>query len=414
MKIMQKIQDIAKKALDIIIISKDRKKTIINKHFSGFIHIFDMIPLGHLTKALASLRLVLWASALLGTGALAFWMGMEYSPLNNDVTIMYMQSTPTLVEVDGMDFTSLYTQITPSIVSITAQRWVEDNQVVLYGTGFFIDKQHIVTNHHVIDLAETVEVELYDETKVMAEVVGSDGYGDLAVLKLKEDVGAKPLVLANSSSLTPGTPVAALGNPFGLKGSITSGIISATGRLLRTQGEFLIVNVIQTDAPINPGNSGGPLVTMDGLVVGVNIAKEGDNIGFAIPSDTVRKIVPKLISGGEYKHPWIGVIAQPITKKLADQLGLKEAKGLQLLQINEGGPADLAGLRGSDKLKTADKAQVMSGGDIVTHINGESMNSFNDLMNYLEAQTEVGQVVTVTYLRDSGLMNSTLLIGARP
>jgi len=312
------------------------------------------------------------------------------------------------------NLTSLYKKISPSIVSITASRWIDDSEMQLGGTGFFIGPKHVVTNYHVVEHAETIELELNDGAKLEAELVGGDKYGDLAILRIEEEVNVTPLTLGNSSTVLPGTPVAALGNPFGLKGSITSGILSAQGRSLRTRGDFLIVNVLQTDAPINPGNSGGPLVTLDGLVVGVNIAKEGDNVGFAIPSNAVKKMAPALIAGKDYKHPWVGIIAQSVTKRLAEQLGLEQAKGMQLLQINQGGPADLAGLRGSGKLMQANRTKILSGGDILTHINGVEINSFTDLMNTLEEETAPGDNVSVSYIRGNQSFNTTLTIGERP
>ena len=369
-------------------------------------------PLGK--RLLGPVLPLLWAFALIGTGAAAFWAGMQYSPMNRPVTINHVTGPCNNLIVEGEDLIGLYSEISPSVVSVTAQRWVEGNSLSRHGSGFFIDNMHIVTNHHVVDLAEHLEIELRDGSKHIAELIGQDAYSDLSVLRIGEDTGIRPLTLANSSATEPGTAVAALGSPFGLKGSITSGIVSATGRILRTQGEFMIVNVLQTDAPINPGNSGGPLVNMDGLVVGVNIAREGDNIGFAIPSDMVLRIVPKLIAEGQYNHPWIGIVAQPVTKNLADQLGLEHARGLQILRVNEGGPADMAGLRGCDKLRTHEGIQIASGGDIITHIEDEPMDSFNDLMNYLESSTEVGQKVVVSFVREGETHNATLTIGERP
>lgn len=349
-------------------------------------------------------------SLLLG---LTMYVVMEYK--TTEVSIAYISDIDvTKSPSTGVDLTNFYEKITPSVVSITSERYVESLLYRREGTGFFLDPQHVVTNNHVVDKSETIEVELDNGEKIDAELVGGDPYADLAILRCETPVNVTPLALGNSSQVLPGTPVAALGNPFGLKGSITSGIISAKGRSLRTHNDFLIVNVIQTDAPINPGNSGGPLMTYDGLVVGVNIAKEGDNVGFAIPSNTVRKIAPTLIKGERYLHPWIGIVAQPVTKKIAKQIGLEKAAGLQILQVNHEGPADKAGLRGSDKLKTTNDSQMLVGGDILTRIDGVEINSFTDLMNYLEDSTRVGQEIVVTYNRAHVELNTTLMIGERP
>jgi S1-C subfamily serine protease len=311
------------------------------------------------------------------------------------------------------NWTALYEDVSPSVVSVMALSLEDGQEVRREGTGFFIDPQYVITNQHVVATADSIEVELSSGDKLITELVGSDEYTDLAVLKTERAVNVTSLILANSSVVIPGTPVAAVGNPFGLHGSISSGIISAKGRTLKTLNDFLIVNLLQTDAPLNPGNSGGPLITVDGLVVGVTLAKEGDNVGFAIPSNTVRKVVPALMEGKEYKHPWIGVVAQPVTKRLALQLQLPTTRGLQILQINEGGPADSAGLRGSDKLRRANKTFVMSGGDIITEINGYGMDSFVELMNFLEDETAVGDNITVSYLRNNTSYNTTLTLGQR-
>ena len=341
-------------------------------------------------------------------------LGLSYAYVNKTpVTINYVTGPYTPPALAGEDLSSLYGRISPSVVSVVSTRWDDDQEIRREGTGFFVDREHVITNHHVVNQAESVEVELSSGDKLMAEFIGGDVYTDLAVLKTERKVNVTALTLANSSLVEPGTPVAAIGNPFGLHGSIASGIISAKGRTLKTVNDFLIVNLLQTDAPLNPGNSGGPLVTYDGLVVGVTVAKEGDNVGFAIPSNTVKKIVPVIVSGKPYRHPWFGVVAQPMTKTLATQLGLSKAKGIQVLQVNEGGPADQGGLRGSDKLKKTDKSQIMSGGDVVTKIDGVEINTVTDLMNYLEDETEVGENVTVAYVRDNREYNTTVTLGER-
>ena len=307
------------------------------------------------------------------------------------ITINYVPS-PTNHDgktADLNDLRGLYQNISTSIVSITSTRWIEKTEYRREGTGFFINQNHLITNNHVVSQAETIEIELDDGLKIDVELVGSDRYSDIAVLKTDLELNITPLTLGNSSAILPGTKVAALGNPFGLKGSITSGILSAQGRTLKTVDDFVIVNVLQTDAPINPGNSGGP-------------------------SNTLKRISPILMRGEEYKHPWIGIIAQPVTRRLAKQIGLKDAKGMQLLQINDDGPADKAGLKGSDKLLKTNRSQILSGGDVITHMNSIEINSFQDLMNYLEEETIPGDKIAVTYIRDGKIEDTLLIIGERP
>jgi S1-C subfamily serine protease len=355
-------------------------------------------------------RIALTVTLIVLVAAVAYIATKEAA--KRPVFINYMTGTGNNEKV--ADIAELYEKVSPSVVSVTADRWIGNDEYRKDASGFFIDDRHIVTNHHVVESADSIEIELASGERMDVKLIGSDKYSDLAVLETTDALNVTPFILGNSSAIKPGTPVVALGNPFGLKGTITSGIISAQGRTLKTEGDFMIVNVIQTDAPINPGNSGGPLITYNGVVIGVNVAKEGDNVGFAIPSNTIKRVVPTLISGEKYKHPWMGIIAQPVTKRLAKDLGLKKAQGLQILQMNDGGPADNAGIKGSDRIKKTDKAEVASGGDILTHINGIEINSFNDLMNYLESSTTVDQNVTLSYIRDDMTHNTTLTIGERP
>jgi serine protease Do len=345
--------------------------------------------------------------------AFSAFFGMLFSHERGYAVINYHANSEYPMRNPGGDWSLLYDSVSPSIVSVSAQRFQGSDEYWNQGTGFFIDGEYVITNQHVVEGAASIEVGLIDGEKLLAEYVGGDVYTDLAVLRLEYAVNISPLVFGNSSALKPGTPVAAFGNPFGLEGSIAQGIVSAKGRMLRTVNDFLVINVLQTDAPLNPGNSGGPLVTLDGRVVGVNVAKSGDNVGFAIPSDTVVRIVPVLIEGGQYGHPWMGVIVTPVTKRLAGLLGVENARGLQVLQVNAGGPADNAGIRGSDKLSRINQTQIMVGGDIITHIDGFEVNSFNDLMNFLDMHSKAGDDVTVTFLRDGLVHNATVTLGER-
>lgn len=297
------------------------------------------------------------------------------------------------------DLTDLYKALVPSVVSVISS--YDGDRQYHQGSGFFIDGEYVITNQHVIDPSESVEVRLYDGTRLMAEVVGADVYTDLAVLRLERPVVVQPIAFANSSLIEPGTPVAAIGNPFGLHGSITSGIISARGRMLRSQ-DYLIPDILQMDAPVNPGNSGGPLVTLDGLLVGVTVAKEGDNVGFAIPSNTVARVTPYLIEEGGYTHPWMGVIVQPLTKRIAVRLNLSTSEGMQLVEVVNGSPAYEAGLRGGE-----------DDGDIITEMGGARLRTFNEFMNQLDRH-HPGDTVDVTYVRGGIEYEAVLTLGSRP
>ncbi|RLG97471.1 trypsin, partial [Candidatus Bathyarchaeota archaeon] len=228
----------------------------------------------------------------------------------------------------------IYNLTKNSVVLIKVTSITPFGRSVAEGTGFVYDKEgHIITNNHVVESGGKITVRFIDGTTVNARLVGRDPYSDLAVIKV--DVSEEklcPLPLGNSSKLVVGEPVYAVGNPFGLSCSITEGIVSQLGRQLKTKGGYLIVDVIQTDAAINPGNSGGPLLNRFGEVVGVNTAIYSytgtfSGVGFAIPSNLVRKVVPSLIEKGYYEHPWIGVAGLDVTPEIAKLMGLKEPKG---------------------------------------------------------------------------------------
>ncbi len=345
----------------------------------------------------------------------------------------------------SLTFKELFARAKDSVVQVTVSGTplsFANNSTFGIGSGFVFDRQgHIVTNNHVIYGGSNVTVTFSNGTIYTAEVVGADMFSDIAVLKVvtKEEQettqgvnkGLIPLPLGNSSILSIGDEVAAIGNPFGLTGSMTTGVVSGLGRLLPIQttnittipgaGAFSIPNIIQTDAAINPGNSGGPLLNTNGEVVGLNTAglssgPFSSGIGFSIPSDTLRIIVPALIANGTYLHPWIGVAGTDIIPEIALALGLEEARGFLVTEITPASPADMSGIRGGDMPITniTGFEELRLGGDIIMSVDNQKVNKTDDLLSYIETNKQVGDTVTMTILRDGSLMEIGLVLGSRP
>jgi len=296
------------------------------------------------------------------------------------------------------------------------------------GSGFVWDQQgHIVTNNHVVDGAIEISVTMYDGTSASAELVGADPDSDLAVLKVDLPAEAlRPIQVADSSMVRVGELAIAIGNPFGLDGTMTVGIVSALGRTLPasegigTGPAFSIPDVIQTDAPINPGNSGGVLVDDRGQLIGVTTAIESPvranaGIGFAVPSDNVSRVVPVLIEDGVYQHSYLGISGTSLNPELAKAMGLDPAqRGALVSVVNPGGPAEKAGLRGSDRQAEMDGFEVPVGGDVIIAIDGYEIKEMDDLIAYLTANTSVGQTISLSVLRDGGPMDIPVTLAARP
>jgi len=290
------------------------------------------------------------------------------------------------------------------------------------GSGFVYDNLgHIITNAHVVDGANKATVTFLDGSQYNAEIIGEDRFTDIAVIKVSEKPRLlHPLQIGDSSLLQGGEQVAAIGNPFGLSGSMTSGIVSQIGRLLPSQNSgFSIPDVIQTDAAINPGNSGGPLLNMRGQVIGINTAiqsmtGEFVGIGFAIPSNTVSKIVPTLIDDGKYPHPWIGIVGQDIDPVLAKVLDLKQAKGFLVMSVVDGSPADKAGLKGRTiTLETGGK-EYPAGGDIIISVDDKEVRKISDILIHLQREKSVGDEMILGILRDGEFLHITLELVERP
>ncbi len=289
------------------------------------------------------------------------------------------------------------------------------------GSGFVFDKNgHIITNEHVVENSDIVTVTFLDGRSYNAEVVGVDAATDIAVIKVNADPSLlKPLPIGDSSNLKVGMGVAAIGNPFGLSGTMTSGIVSALGRLLPQETGFSIPDVIQTDAAINPGNSGGPLLNSRGEVVGINTAiqsatGEFTGVGFSIPSNTIAKIVPKLIADGSYIHPWVGISGRDIDPALAKALNLVDARGFLIVDVVEGSPAEKAGLKGSDETKEVDGVEYRLGGDVILAVDGKIVRQIDDILIHLQRYKSVGDEMVLEVLRDGRVTNFVVELDERP
>lgn len=296
------------------------------------------------------------------------------------------------------------------------------------GSGFLLDDQgHIVTNNHVVEGAERIEISFTNGLIVAAEVVGTDADADLAVLKVEQlPEGVQPLPLGDSAEVQVGQRAIAIGNPFGLQTTLTVGVVSARGRTLENRiasnnARYSIADVIQTDAAINPGNSGGPLFNSRGEIIGVNTAIRSESgsfegVGYAVPSNTVRKVTTALIENGVYEHPYLGLAfsSLPLTTIVADELSLPVSQGVFVSEVVEGGPSDQAGVQGGDDIQEINGDPYPVGGDIILKINDRQVNTSADIIDYLATDTEVGQTVTLTVLRDGQQQEIPVTLGARP
>ncbi|MBI1663239.1 MAG: trypsin-like peptidase domain-containing protein [Nitrosopumilus sp.] len=309
----------------------------------------------------------------------------------------------------------------PGVVRVNVQRGDTLDSVGGVGSGFVFDKNgHVITNAHVIDDSRKVVVTFLDGRSYNAEIIGVDEFTDLAVIKVNADFTLlRPLLIGDSSNLKVGEPIAAIGNPFGLSGSMTSGIVSQLGRLLPLESRYSIPDVIQTDAAINPGNSGGPLLNMRGEVVGINTAiqsatGEFTGVGFAIPSQTVAKIIPTLIEDGEYKHPWIGISGRDIDPDLAKVLELQDAVGFLVVTVSEDSPASKAGMIGSDKTIDVDGINYPMGGDIILSVDGIEVRKIDDILIHLQRAKSVGDEMILEVLRDGRTTDISIILQERP
>jgi len=326
---------------------------------------------------------------------------------------------------------AVYEAVSPAVVNITNRSIAYDMfmQPVPQegsGSGFVYDDQgHIVTNYHVVEGADQLLVSFADGQEGEAVLVGADPTNDLAVLRIDVDEDLSPVPLADSDQVRVGQFVVAIGNPFGLERTLTVGVISALGRIIQSPEENRFIGeAIQTDAAINPGNSGGPLLDLEGRVIGVNSqiispSRASAGIGFAVSSNTVRRVVPELIARGYYPHAWLGTNSLALNKRTADAfreagMNLPVDTGLFILEVVPGGPADQAGIRSGDRIVRFGRYNIPLDGDVLVSIDGQPLESSQDLTMYLDTQTEVGQQVSVTVVRDGEEQVFTVILGERP
>ena len=333
----------------------------------------------------------------------------------------------------------LFKNVEKSVVQISSEDETTSELLgARLGSGFVYDTNgHVITNNHVTAGGKNLHITFSDGTIYTGKVVGSDPHSDLAVLLIDDVPKTKlfPLKLGNSSNLIVGETVAAVGNPFGLSGSLTEGIVSGLGRLLPSTpvpstpenifgtdsrvASFSIPDIIQTDAAINPGNSGGPLLNLNGEVIGINSAIFSNTgvyagVGFAIPSNTLKKVIPELMKNGSYQHPWLGITGVDVTPDIAQKMNLTEARGFLVIDVNSNGPADKAGIRGGDKIDTIEGREVELGGDIILAIDGNPVRKIDDILSHLEREKSVGDNISLTIIRDGTVQEKTTLLQARP
>lgn len=335
-------------------------------------------------------------------------------------------------DAEEMVLINLYERVNPAVVSIRVTSGSEDDPTSGgVGSGFVVDTEgYIVTNNHVIAEADNVSVVFSDGSIADAEVVGTDAYSDLALLKVDRPANSLAAVeLADSDLIKVGQRVIAIGNPFGLEGTMTLGIVSALGRSLPTESRFANRHIIQTDAAINPGNSGGPLLDSRGHVIGVNTAirttnENGTNgqpsnsgIGFVVPSNTVRRVITQLRESGRVAYPYLGATMSAVNlQESGDKLGAGIDHGVYIVEVVSGGPAARAGLRGGDveDLAQIDGMRVPKGGDVILEFNGVVVKDSDQLLDLIVDGTQVGDKVAVKIWRDNAEKMLTVKIGERP
>lgn len=348
-----------------------------------------------------------------------FWMGF------GAVVLPLVCAQARAMTEEERNTVSVYKKSAPGVVNITSTVLERDFFFGLVpregaGSGAVIDsKGYIITNNHVIKDARRIEVTLADGSKWPGRLVGTDPENDLAVIRIEAPAERlRPIPLGSSQELMVGQKVLAIGNPFGLGETLTTGIISSLGRSIRSESGFLMEDLIQTDAAINPGNSGGPLLDSEGRIIGINTAifsPTGGSvgIGFAVPVDTAKRILPDLMEKGYVAHAWMGVSLFPLTPGLAKALDLPVSRGALVVEVMKGGPADKAGLRGGSKMVQLGNAMLPVGGDVITDMNGEAVNSSEDLVRKIRKH-KPGEQVRLRILREKKSQEVTLALGERP
>ena len=324
----------------------------------------------------------------------------------------------TSIKSAELSLIEIFEQTEESVVQVNVRTADGRNNPGNMGSGFvYSEDGYIITNNHVVDDAGIVNITFLDGESYTAKIIGTDPDLDLAVLKVEMDSRyIQPIPIGDSSQLKVGEQITAIGNPFGLSGSMTSGIISQMGRLLPQDSGYSIPDVIQTDAAINPGNSGGPLLNMKGEVVGINTAiqsatGEFTGVGFAVPSNTVKKVIPVLIRDGIFHHPWMGISGSDVDPELAKVRGLTSSKGFLVATVIEGSPAEEAGLLGVTDTKEIDGREYPLDGDIIIKIDDVVVRKISDILIHLQREKSVGDEMIMTINRDGAIIEATLVLG---
>ena len=365
---------------------------------------------------------------VIATAAIIFAVFVSFNSITNndsgELIVTNGDYGETVGEVTGIERSYEYSLIDifekseASIVQVSVVRGESDGGM---GSGFvYSDEGYVITNQHVVQDAERVMITFLDGEAYIGNVIGTDRDLDIAVVKVEPtNTYLQPIKIGDSSKLKVVEKIAAIGNPFGLSGSMTSGIVSQMGRLLPQETGYSIPDVIQTDAAINPGNSGGPLINMKGEVVVINTAiqsatGEFSGIGFAVPANTVKKVVPVLIQDGEFKHPWMGISGTDVDPELAEVRGLNSSKGFLVVSVIEGSPAETAGLLGVTETKETDGREFALDGDIILSIDGETVRKISDILVHLQREKSVGDEMVLSVNRGGEILELTMVLEERP
>jgi 2-alkenal reductase len=350
------------------------------------------------------------------------WTPIPGAAATQEVIPTFAPPSPEQAMDIEQSFISLCNQLNPGVVNIQVFVQREGIPGAGAGSGFILDEEgHIVTNHHVVAPAARITVIFYDGTEAEAQLIGSDADSDLAVIRVEELAeGAHPLPLGDSDEVEVGAWVVAIGNPFGLGSSMTSGIVSAVGRTIPSAGRsFGIPEAIQTDAAINPGNSGGPLLNLEGEVIGVNAqivsggTQANAGVGFAIPANIARRVTPVLIESGAYQWSWLGVRGNSVNLIIVDANNLSTRRGAYIHAVVSDGPADQAGLQGSSGMEMVDGLEVPVGGDVVIEADGQPVDDFSALLVAVSDKSP-GDAIELTVLRDGERERVTVELAPRP
>jgi S1-C subfamily serine protease len=371
------------------------------------------------TRTVSALAAALVVAAAVGVGGAA-----TYASLTSESTIVRqvtVEASEPAANGTPLSVNQIYRSAYKGVVELTVSGGSQapfGGQARAQGSGFVYDRGgHVVTNQHVVDGASSVSVRFWNGQSYDAEVVGTDASTDLAVLDVDAPASLlDPIGLGDSADVEVGDPVVAIGSPFGLEQTVTSGIVSALHRTMTAPNNFSINDSIQTDAAINHGNSGGPLLSAQGRVIGVNAQIESDSggndgVGFAIPSNTVRSIVSQLVETGEVEHAYLGVGVQEIPASVAEELDLVE--GVALTEVRTDTPAERAGLRASTGSRLVDGQSYPIGGDVITSVDGEDVTSSEELQSMIDAKRP-GETISITYVRDGDSRTVRVQLASRP